>query len=127
MPRPKLPNSGFAPRETAHGAQVALKWARLLFWYTCGQFVVFKASVVITPLRSLGFVAVRKVAHLKCIKELGPRTCCRAMNVMLADGLCEPLLDRGASCLAKPSSSTWMMKPACYVSCLLAALRGHQL
>eukprot|EP00439_Symbiodinium_sp_Y106_P052067 s3726_g6.t4 len=30
---------------------VALKWARLLFWYTCGQFVVFK------------------VAHLKCIRE----------------------------------------------------------
>ncbi|CAE7942007.1 unnamed protein product, partial [Symbiodinium necroappetens] len=30
---------------------VALKWARLLFWYASGQFVVFK------------------VAHLKCIRE----------------------------------------------------------
>ncbi|CAE7397362.1 unnamed protein product [Symbiodinium natans] len=30
---------------------VALKWARFLFWYTCGQFMVFK------------------VAHLKCIRE----------------------------------------------------------
>ena len=31
------------PKEAALGAKVALKWARLLFWYASGQFVVFKA------------------------------------------------------------------------------------
>ena len=56
---------------------MALKWARFLFWYTCGQFMVFKASVGLLTadghhVTVCAACRLRKVAHLKCIRELAP-------------------------------------------------------